>query len=52
MKKEYEYALNLAKCLHKTHYGENIDWEPLPDLMGILTQIDNMTCGLEKKPEK
>jgi hypothetical protein len=28
------------------HYPEAPQWEPLPDLIGLLTQIDNMTTGL------
>jgi len=45
---EYQYARRLAEALSERHYGGNKDWRPLPDLMGVLTQIDNMTCRLER----
>jgi len=49
MKAEYEYAKKLATYLWKTHYKENVPgWEPCEDLMGVLTQIDNMIVGLKK----
>ncbi|ARO14399.1 hypothetical protein BVG79_01053 [Ketogulonicigenium robustum] len=42
-----EYATSLAVCLHKTHYETDApDWQPFEDLLGVLTQIDNMTAGL------
>lgn len=40
------YATELAKNLHTKHYSHVAEWEPLPDLVGVLTQIDNMTAGL------
>lgn len=39
------YAIRLAENLHKEHWPENTGWKPLPDLLGVLTQIDNM-CTL------
>jgi len=49
----YGYAKRLAEFIWEKHYKkESPDWTPLPDVLGVLTQIDNMTCGLEKaKPE-
>ena len=45
----YAYALNLAKAMHAKHYADTApQWEPFPDLLGLLTQIDNMTAGLTK----
>lgn len=41
-----DYAKGLAVNLHREHYPEVTQWKPLPDLLGLLTQIDNMTCGL------
>ena len=39
----YEYAKDLATYLWKNHFQESApDWEPLPDLFGVLSQIDNM----------
>ena len=50
MKNEYEYARDLAICLWKTHYKTDApEWEPCDDLMGVLTQIDNMTVGLTRR---
>ncbi|WP_244103967.1 hypothetical protein [Burkholderia gladioli] len=44
---ELRYATQLAVSLHQQHYDVSApNWKPLPDLMGVLTQIDNMTCGL------
>lgn len=45
----YEYAKELAVSIAKTHYPEPPEFEPLDDLMGILTQIDHMTTGLKRK---
>ena len=42
----YQYALRLADALRKKHYPDNTDWRPLGDLLGLLTQIDNMVAGL------
>ncbi|TCL70599.1 hypothetical protein [Rhizobium sp. BK251] len=41
------YAENLAVAIHETHYSEVTQWRPLSgDLVGLLTQIDNMIAGL------
>src|SRR5215216_560386 len=40
-----KYATQLAVSTAKKHYP-NPDWQPQPDLMGVLTQIDNMLTGL------
>lgn len=45
---EYEYARSLAIYLNEKHY-KNPDWEPLDNMIGILTQIDNMICGLKRE---
>jgi hypothetical protein len=42
------YATNLAVALHAKHYPEVAQWKPLGTVLGLLTQIDNMTCGLVK----
>lgn len=44
------YASDLARVLVRKHYPENTGWQPLPDLIGILTQIDNATAGLRRSP--
>ena len=47
MTAEYEYAKDLATYLWETHYKNDApEWEPCDDLMGVLTQIDNMITGL------
>jgi hypothetical protein len=44
---EVEYAKSLAVSLWRNHYKETApNWEPFDDLMGLLSQIDNMTCRL------
>jgi len=40
------YARRLATGIARKHFPENTNWEVSPDLMSILTQIDNATCGL------
>lgn len=46
----YRTALQLAKSMHKKHYANEVpDWEPLDTTVGLITQIDNMTTGLERK---
>ena len=46
------YATTLAVSMHKQHYAEAApNWQPLPDLVGLLTQIDNMYAGLRNDLE-
>ncbi len=46
------YATTLAVSMHKQHYAEDApNWQPLPDLVGLLTQIDNMYAGLRNDLE-
>ena len=41
------YATTLAVSMHRQHYAEAApNWQPLSDLVGLLTQIDNMYTGL------
>ena len=40
------YATELAISLHRKLYADVTQWEPLPDLYGLLSQIDNMMCGI------
>lgn len=41
------YAQRLAIALWEKHWKDDaVNWKPLPDLIGVLTQIDNMTSGL------
>jgi hypothetical protein len=50
----YTYASNLAKTIWQIHYmKDSPEWKPLDTTEGVLTQIDNMTCGLvrEKPPQ-
>jgi hypothetical protein len=45
----YGYASRLAVAVWEKHYkGAAPQWKPLDDLMGVLTQIDNMTSGLTR----
>ena len=46
--KHLQYVTSLAKYLHGKCYAEVApDWEPLDDVYGVLTQIDNMIAGLK-----
>lgn len=46
------YATRLAESMWRKHYQQDApNWQPFDDLMGVLTQIDNMTTGLTRKPE-
>ena len=46
------YARALAVSLHGKHFAEVTQWEPLPDTLGLLTQIDNMVSGLERRSDE
>jgi hypothetical protein len=47
----YGYAKRLAEAIWEMHYKTiAVNWKPLPDLIGVLTQIDNMTSGLIAPP--
>jgi hypothetical protein len=48
------YAKRLAQAIWEKYYKEESpDWKPKNDVLGLLTQIDNMTCDLEKsQPEQ
>ena len=37
----YRYAENFLRSFVSQHFPPNPDWKPLPDLLGVLTQIDN-----------
>jgi hypothetical protein len=42
-----KYAQRLATALYEKHWKDSAPaWKVLPDLLGVLTQIDNMTAGL------
>jgi hypothetical protein len=43
------YAEQLATSLVQKHFPDVPQWRPLSgDLYGLLTQIDNTTCGMER----
>lgn len=42
----HRWATELAVNMHRKFYPEVTQWKPLPDLLGVITQIDNMSCGL------
>ena len=45
------YATRLATSLWEKHYkAVSPHWRPLNDTLGVLTQIDNMTCRLVPPP--
>ena len=48
----YGYASRLAVAIWEKHYKDTApQWKPFDDLMGVLTQIDNMTSGLAQQVE-
>jgi hypothetical protein len=49
----YGYAKRLAEAIWSKHYKTIApQWEPFDELIGVLTQIDNMTAGLISPPHK
>lgn len=47
------YATRLAESLWEKHFKRDAPhWKPLPDLLGVLTQIDNMTTGLARSHDE
>jgi hypothetical protein len=49
----YGYAKRLALAIWEQHYKDVApQWKPLDDLMGVLTQIDNMTARLTTPPQQ
>ena len=49
----YGYASRLAVAIWEKHYKDIApNWKPLDDLMGVLTQIDNMTSGLTRMAQE
>lgn len=45
-----DYALTIVESLHRLHYSDNTAFEPFGDLLGLLSQIDNMVCGWDSHP--
>lgn len=44
------YASRLATHMWERYWKDDApDWKPFPHLLGVLTQIDNMTSGMERK---
>ena len=49
LREDYAYAKQLLLSLHAKHFPDGSpDFEALPDLGGVLTQIDNLTMGLTR----
>ncbi len=45
------YAQRLATVIWEKHWKDDApNWKPQPDLIDVLTQIDNMTAGLSRIP--
>ena len=47
-----ESTQTLAKTVAREFYPEVTQWECLNDLAGVISQIDNMTTGLMRKPKQ
>ena len=45
-------AKNPAISMHRQHFSHITQWEPLPDTIGLITQIDNMSCWLDSEIER
>ena len=37
-------AKNLAVAMHRKNFSHITKWEPLPDTLGLISQIDSMSC--------
>jgi hypothetical protein len=49
LREDYAYAKQLLLLLHAKHFPDGSpDFEALPDLGGVLTQIDNLTTALTR----
>lgn len=49
MSEELEEATRIAISIWSDHYADTAPgWDPLDDLLGVLSQIDNMVCGLSR----
>jgi len=46
------YAKNLAIAMHRKNFSNITQWEPLPDTMGLISQIDNMSCWHDAEIER
>jgi hypothetical protein len=47
------HALALATTLHRNFYKTQApNWEPLEDVVGVITQIDNMIIGVADRTEE
>ena len=42
----HRWLTEMACRIAARHYPEAPQWRPLPDLLGVVTQLDNMTTGL------
>lgn len=47
----YKEARQLAVSIHAQHYRDVTNWKPFDDLRGVISQIDNMVCGLALVPD-
>lgn len=47
-----ESTQEVAKAMAKEFYPEVTQWKVLDDLAGVISQIDNMTTGLIRKPKQ
>jgi hypothetical protein len=43
------YAQSLATTIWEKHWKQDApNWKPLDDVLGVLTQIDNMVAGMTR----
>ena len=48
-----KYAQRLAATIWEKHWKQDApNWKPLDDVLGVLTQIDNMVAGMTRPNDK
>lgn len=49
---DLDYAKDIAKSVAARCFPDSPGFEPLSDMNGVLSQIDNMTCGMVRAPSQ
>ncbi len=48
----YDYAARLTEAIHQRWWPEQTEWQVESTLIGVLLQLDNMICGMERRGAK
>ena len=51
-KRVNSYAKNIAIAMHRRHFSHITQWEPITNTIGLITQIDNMSCWPDAEIER